>query len=666
LLPYLDKMGLPGGKKVNWTRMLPSLGSNCFDALMRALSAQAGRAGIDEACITQELMKEPVRLPEILSTLAIHAQPDSANLLFIDQMEELFAAGGGSRERSTAFLNGLHQATQAGDLWVVATIRSDQLQALYDHPGMLSILNSPAHYSLGPVIPRGMRDLIVRPAICAGIDVPTGLVNKLLDDVSSSPGSLPLLAFALHRLFEQARHGAMSEEHYDQWGAEARGRLGGAIAEHAIKTESRLADSLDITADELNVRLAALFPQLVRVDIDSAPLLRHLLRVDIKDQHPDIVHALQRQGLLKSEGEGAQATASIAHETLFSAWPTLAAWVAQNRSALMLLGRAEVEAQHWGLRNHHLDELWSVSRLRELQWTIENLPDQQQVSIELLAFCRPQERLLDRCYDPGLAHSARQKIGHYLSELGDPRPGIGLGKDGLPEFDWVDIGRGRVSLEGKAGSSPVANFRISRYPVTNEQFQAFIEVEDGYHDSRWWSDVPAHGKGILDAPTWSESNGPRENVTWYEAVAFCRWLSAQRVAQQKSPVSLPTEFEWQQAATRGEENQIYPWGESWDARLCNSAEARLNRSNVVGLYPAGIWLDGPLDMAGNVEEWCLNKYDDPLDTVVDDSNALRGLRGGSWLYDPTFLRSAARNYSRPGYRANDIGFRVVCRARFHR
>ena len=85
-------------------------------------------------------------------------------------------------------------------------------------------------------------------------------------------------------------------------------------------------------------------------------------------------------------------------------------------------------------------------------------------------------------------------------------------------------------------------------------------------------------------------------MSWYEAIAFCRWLSAQL----GYVVRLPTEFEWQQAATHGELERAYPWGPDWEEGRCNSGESRLNRTTAVGLYPHGTWPDGPLDMAGNV------------------------------------------------------------------
>ena len=219
------------------------------------------------------------------------------------------------------------------------------------------------------------------------------------------------------------------------------------------------------------------------------------------------------------------------------------------------------------------------------------------------------------------------KVGIKLAEFGDPRPGVGLGPDGLPKIEWVDIEPGKVKLEGVEKVFDVKAFRIAKYPVTNVQFQAFIDAEDGYRNAQWW-------KGIKQSkdphePNWKEANSPRETVSWFEAVAFCNWLSKRT----GSKIRLPTEWEWQLAATGGDLEREYPWPGEWDLTRCNSSESRLNRTSAVGIYPRGATRQGVLDMAGNVWEWCMNKYEQP-DTgdvlrIDSDERGQRVVRGGS-------------------------------------
>ena len=101
---------------------------------------------------------------------------------------------------------------------------------------------------------------------------------------------------------------------------------------------------------------------------------------------------------------------------------------------------------------------------------------------------------------------------------------------------------------------------------------------------------------------------------------------------------LPDEWEWQQAATGGDDGNVFPWGADWDAKQepyrANTFESRLGQATAVGMYPAGASPTDALDMAGTVWEWCLNKFEAPEVTRsgARDFDA-RVLRGGSWLYN---------------------------------
>jgi formylglycine-generating enzyme required for sulfatase activity len=77
------------------------------------------------------------------------------------------------------------------------------------------------------------------------------------------------------------------------------------------------------------------------------------------------------------------------------------------------------------------------------------------------------------------------------------------------------------------------------------------------------------------------------------------------------------------------------------------------------MYPNGSTPQGVLDMAGNVWEWCLNKYDDSKDIRIDRSGGRRVFRGGSWCGSPLTLRSAARSWNNPVYRFDNVGFRLA-------
>jgi formylglycine-generating enzyme required for sulfatase activity len=194
--------------------------------------------------------------------------------------------------------------------------------------------------------------------------------------------------------------------------------------------------------------------------------------------------------------------------------------------------------------------------------------------------------------------------------------------------------------------------------VTNAQYQAFID-DRGYEDDRWWVGLPKHIEKPWD-PAWSEPNRPRERVTWYEAVAYTRWLSARLGLE----ITLPTEFQWEKAA-RGEDGREYPWGDGYRAGHANVNEGNiegshyLGQTTAVGLYPQGASPYGVLDLSGNVWEWCLNKLGSPEETDLAGQDA-RVLRGGSWVNGPDGARADDRGRYGPGFRDYGMGFRVLC------
>ncbi|MGR9108232.1 MAG: formylglycine-generating enzyme family protein, partial [Gammaproteobacteria bacterium] len=118
----------------------------------------------------------------------------------------------------------------------------------------------------------------------------------------------------------------------------------------------------------------------------------------------------------------------------------------------------------------------------------------------------------------------------------------------VPDIAWVEIPAGPF-LYGEGSSKrtiELPTFWIAKYPITNCQYQTFIDA-GGYEEARWWKDLV---KPKPEASRWPQANRPKTNVDWYEAVAFCRWLSAM-LELKEDTIRLPTEQEWEKAA-RGE------------------------------------------------------------------------------------------------------------------
>ena len=274
---------------------------------------------------------------------------------------------------------------------------------------------------------------------------------------------------------------------------------------------------------------------------------------------------------------------------------------------------------------------------------------------------------LERSLEIGaLSPVDRATGGRVLAVLGDDRRGVGVREDGIPDIDWVEIPGGSFQMGGLGGDPiielNVLPFRLSRFPVTNRQFEAF--VEDGGYSAKWkdcWTKAGWIWKEAQEAreDVFADrrlSNHPRVDVSWYEAVAFCRWLGEKLGYE----VRLPTEAEWEKAA-RGTDGRLYPWGDTFEAERCNVVETGIGRTSAVGSFPSGASPYGVLDSAGNVWEWCSTQWRETYDDSANEDlegEASRVLRGGAFGLNRDGARCAFRLAGRPGDAGRVSGFRV--------
>jgi len=238
----------------------------------------------------------------------------------------------------------------------------------------------------------------------------------------------------------------------------------------------------------------------------------------------------------------------------------------------------------------------------------------------------------------------RFAVGIALSKLGDPRLGLEKAENWAP-------------LEAFDG----ATTHLSRFPITNHDYRAFIAA-GGYQERRYWEE--ADWEWLIDAmpdpnarfpatwwnPKWNAPNQPIIGVSWYEASAFCRWLT-EHFDQRESPfpersllVGLPDMATWDRVSGSG--RRQYPWGNEIPDQTRANSGGRLGRTSPVGLYPKGA-VTGLLDLGGNVWEW----------TADVDNGGYPFLRGGSWGDPNQDLAFSSHDWVRPGFRSLDFGFR---------
>lgn len=224
-------------------------------------------------------------------------------------------------------------------------------------------------------------------------------------------------------------------------------------------------------------------------------------------------------------------------------------------------------------------------------------------------------------------------------------------------FGWCAIPAGRVILEDEPNVFDVPAFDLAMYPVTNAQFQVFADAADGYAYLRWWDFSPRAQRwragNSLEETTFPGDDLPRVRLSWYEAVAFCHWLSA----QSGEAIILPTELEWQRAA-QGDDGRLYPWGSDFEADRCNTGEGKIKRLTPVTAYAHGASPYGVIDMSGNVSEWCLNGAYGPDEPDITGGEA-RAVRGGSYGLSQFSAQTTFRAFVHPGDRVDFVSFRLA-------
>jgi formylglycine-generating enzyme required for sulfatase activity len=290
--------------------------------------------------------------------------------------------------------------------------------------------------------------------------------------------------------------------------------------------------------------------------------------------------------------------------------------------------------------------------------------------------------------DPRRARAQRLSAGEVLGRIGDPRfhdaGGFFLPREELLGFVEIPAGQFRMGSDPQQDpqaqkkeqpqhSLHLERFFLARYPVTVAQFRLFVE-QSGHK--------PADESSIKGAP-----NYPVRYVTWYDAIAYCEWLTDALRQWAQTPaalrlnegwaMTLPSEAEWEKAA-RGVDARLYPWGNEFDPDKANHKGTGLENPSAVGCFPGGASSYGLLDMSGNVWEWTRSLWgewdrqvgdfkstfgypyqpDDGREDLSRSTKWGRVLRGGANYNDSDYMRCAFRNENVPLGRGGYDGFRV--------
>lgn len=195
------------------------------------------------------------------------------------------------------------------------------------------------------------------------------------------------------------------------------------------------------------------------------------------------------------------------------------------------------------------------------------------------------------------------------------------------------------------------NLRYWKEVTALDEDQAHTRAEQVF-------DRPFDRPAFWDDRDLSSPGRPVVGINWYEAEAYCNWLSG---ATGKT-FRLPSEMEWEKSV-RGTNGNEYPWGEKFESKRCNSVESHIYTTTPIGLYPDGISPFKIFDASGNVWEWTSDWYQmysgGEQDSSKDFGEKYRVVRGGSFLGNRILARCAYRLWNTPVNFLNLMGFRVL-------
>ena len=599
---------------------------------------------------------------------------------------------------------------ERADPYVLVTIRADSVEALLQCWPALGLDTPEAHY-LPPLSPTAYRDVIAKPAEVYSakvrpLDVEPMLADRLVKDTSGAD-ALPLLAFTLEKLFQEfGADGELTAERYESMGG-----IGGSI-DRALGEAQRQAGAAG-TAENLR-RL--IIPGLATWDPMSSAAKRlvaeegSLVSGDRATLAP-MSNALVANRLL-TRGAG---TLEVAHEALLRREP-ISGWLEAQKDALKQRDDVIREAKEWVDGGRHAeglvrrgDRLQGAARLavnadfatalapakeylsasrkleaagrRRVRWAVGAGFALMSIAIAGLSFALYKDeieafrfRMLDeRSYIAALMRplaadaEAKLKSADVFKECVKDCPEMVVVPAGSFQMGSPNSERGRFTSEGPVHTVTIAKpFAVGKFTITWDEWEACVKMR---------------GCRPTDDATFGKGRKPVINVTWDQAKSYAAWLS--RITGKD--YRLLTEAEWEYAA-RGvtsvdAPHVAYPWGDDEICRHANLADKSYKAAGYtseavacddkwattahVGSFPSNGF--GLHDMHGNVWQWVQDGWHDnyhgnpPSDGSVwtDDADTTRRVvRGGSWYYNPQFLRSASRSGDTTGIRGNSIGFRV--------
>jgi WD40 repeat protein len=313
-------------------------------ALVRQLEPEAGEtAQLREAVgLAADMQQGKITLPTVISRL-LERHSNKRLLLFADQFEELYTLCQ-DKEEIKRFADFLLAAIHQNNLTLVFTLRADFYGFVLGYRPFRDALQQFTPQLLSSMNREELQRAIEQPAQKLEVQLEAQLTQRILDDVGTEPGNLPLLEFALTRLWSLQQRRLLTHQAYDEIGGVKK-----ALANHAEQVYQQLNTTQQQTAQRI-------FVQLVRPGEGTEDTRRLATRAEVGDENWGLVSYLAgytaRLVVTGRDEKSGEDTVEVVHEALIREWLTLREWMNANRQFRVWQERLKVAMLEWKNSNH--------------------------------------------------------------------------------------------------------------------------------------------------------------------------------------------------------------------------------------------------------------------------------------------------------------------------
>lgn len=347
-------------------------------------------------------VQQPEIAEQYINTMLEGAPSESRLLIVIDQFEEVFTRA--SEAEAKPFIETLVKSAQHDmRLQIIVTMRADFFGNLSHYPGLAQLFEQENMIIVTDMTPANIRRAIEGPVQAVGLKYEEGLVDRILDDVRSQPGSLPLLQYALRQLFDKRAGLVLTQAAYEEIGGVRR-----ALAQHA----ETIFRTLDTGHQEVTRRLLL---RLVEVGESGEATRRKVARSELKfddidnqtvDDVIELLTSADSRLLIASreirtdEDDNSEPTTwlEVSHEALIREWDRFKTWVSSRLEDLQYNTEIRKLAQDWVSGGRDSAYLLVGKRLTRAEVWIEDADasDRQREFIAASLEARHEQERLER------------------------------------------------------------------------------------------------------------------------------------------------------------------------------------------------------------------------------------------------------------------------------